>query len=31
MSNPFDPNLYDLIIDESNFKTDYRAKNCTEL
>lgn len=31
MSNPFDPNLYNLVINESNFTTDYRAKNCRKL
>jgi hypothetical protein len=30
-TNPFDHSLYDYIVDESNFITDYRAKNCTKL
>ena len=30
-TNPFDKSLYDLIIDETNFKTDHRAKNCPKL
>ena len=27
-TNPFDHSMYDLVLDESNFKTDYRASKC---
>ena len=28
MTDPFDHSLYDLVIDETAFTTDYRAKDC---